>query len=66
MTNVFAPLNDAMGELKDKMTRISAIVPSIALVGKNSVIRYMDSQIIDQEKYIKEYISSNFSLIAVG
>ena len=64
--NVFSPLNEAMGELKYKMTRISVTVPAIALVGKNSEIRYMDPEILDQEKYIKEYISSNFSLIAVG
>jgi len=64
--NVFSPLNEAMGELKYKMMRISVTVPAVALVGKNSEIRYMDPEILDQEKYIKEYINTNFSLIAVG
>lgn len=66
LVNIFPPLNDAINELKEKMSRISQQIPAIALLNKNAEIKYIDPGLREQEKYMKEYIGTNFPLIAVG
>ena len=66
LVNLFTPLNDAIEELREKMGRISSKTPYIALINKNAEVKFLDSELKDQENYMKEYIGSNFDLIANG
>ncbi|NHI92361.1 MAG: hypothetical protein EAX96_07640 [Candidatus Lokiarchaeota archaeon] len=66
LINLFTPLNDAIEELKEKISRISPNQPEIALLDKSADVKFIDPGLKDQEKYMKEYVGSNFSLIAKG
>ena len=66
LVNLFAPLKDAIEELRGKLARINPETPYIALLDKNAEVKFLDEALKDQENYMKEYISSNFGLIAKG